>query len=122
MVSRESAEDYLEAILIIGKEKGKVRSIDVAKYLGITKPSVSVAMKNLRNEGFIDVDEKGLLSLLPPGEEIANKTYEKHVTLRDMLISLGVNKETATLDACRMEHVISEESFKALKEHAKEKL
>ena len=122
MVIRESAEDYLEAILIIGKEKGKVRSIDVAKYLGITKPSVSVAMKNLRNEGFIDVDEKGLLSLLPPGEEIANKTYEKHVTLRDMLISLGVNKETATLDACSMEHVISEESFKALKEHAKEKL
>ena len=122
MVIRESAEDYLEAILIIGKEKGKVRSIDVAKYLGITKPSVSVAMKNLRNEGFIDVYEKGLLSLLPPGEEIANKTYEKHVTLRDMLISLGVNRETATLDACRMEHVISEESFKALKEHAKEKL
>ena len=122
MVIRESAEDYLEAILIIGKEKGKVISIDVAKYLGITKPSVSVAMKNLRNEGFIDVDEKGLLSLLPPGEEIANKTYEKHVTLRDMLISLGVNRETATLDACRMEHVISEESFKALKEHAKEKL
>ena len=122
MVIRESAEDYREAILIIGKEKGKVRSIDVAKYLGITKPSVSVAMKNLRNEGFIDVDEKGLLSLLPPGEEIANKTYEKHVTLRDMLISLGVNRETATLDACRMEHVISEESFKALKEHAKEKL
>ena len=122
MVIRESAEDYLEAILIIGKAKGKVRSIDVAKYLGITKPSVSVAMKNLRNEGFIDVDEKGLLSLLPPGEEIANKTYEKHVTLRDMLISLGVNRETATLDACRMEHVISEESFKALKEHAKEKL
>ena len=122
MVIRESAEDYLEAILIIGKEKGKVRSIDVAKYLGITKPSVSVAMKNLRNEGFIDVDEKGLLSLLPPGEEIANKTYEKHVTLRDMLISLGVNRETATLDACSMEHVISEESFKALKEHAKEKL
>ena len=122
MVIRESAEDYLEAILIIGKEKGKVRSIDVAKYLGITKPSVSVAMKNLRNEGFIDVDEKGLLSLLPPGEEIANKTYEKHVTLRDMLISLGVNRETATLDACRREHVISEESFKALKEHAKEKL
>ena len=122
MVIRESAEDYLEAILIIGKEKGKVRSIDVAKYLGITKPSVSVAMKNLRNEGFIDVDEKGLLSLLPPGEEIANKTYEKHVTLRDMLISLAVNRETATLAACRMEHVISEESFKALKEHAKEKL
>lgn len=122
MVIRESAEDYLEAILIIGKEKGKVRSIDVAKYLGITKPSVSVAMKNLRNEGFIDVDVKGLLSLLPPGEEIAKKTYEKHVTLRDMLISLGVNRETATLDACRMEHVISEESFKALKEHAKEKL
>lgn len=122
MIIRESAEDYLEAILIIGKEKGKVRSIDVAKYLGITKPSVSVAMKNLRSEGFIEVDEKGLLSLLPPGSAIAEKTYEKHVTLRDMLISLGVDKETATVDACRMEHVISEASFLALKSHSKEKV
>ena len=122
MVIRESAEDYIEAILIIGKEKGEVRSIDVAKYLGITKPSVSVAMKNLRSEGFIEVNEKGHISLLPPGEEIAEKTYEKHVTLRDMLIRLGVDKETATIDACRMEHVISEESFRALKDHAKEKL
>ncbi|MCI7605473.1 MAG: metal-dependent transcriptional regulator [Spirochaetales bacterium] len=122
MIIRESAEDYLEAILIIEKDKGKVRSIDIARHLGITKPSVSVAMKNLRTEGFINVDEKGLLSLLPPGKEIAEKTYEKHITLRDMLVSLGVDKNTATLDACRIEHVISEESFKALKEHAKEKL
>ncbi len=122
MVIRESAEDYLEAILIIGNEKGKVRSIDVAKHLGITKPSVSVAMKNLRAEEYIDVDEKGLITLLPPGKEIAEKTYEKHVTLRDMLISLGVDKETATIDACRMEHAISEISFKALKAYAHEKL
>ena len=96
--------------------------LKVAKYLGITKPSVSVAMKNLRSEGFIEVNEKGHISLLPPGEEIAEKTYEKHVTLRDMLIRLGVDRETATIDACRMEHVISEESFRALKDHAKEKL
>ena len=79
MIIRESAEDYLEAILIIEKDKGKVRSIDIARHLGITKPSVSVAMKNLRTEGFINVDEKGLLSLLPPGKGIAEKTYEKHI-------------------------------------------
>ncbi len=119
MVIRESAEDYLEAILIIKEEKGNVRSIDLARRLEITKPSVSVAMKNLKAEGYVEVDEKGSISLLPPGREIAERTYEKHVTLRDLLVSLGVDKETATIDACRMEHVISDESFEAIKRHIK---
>ena len=122
MKIHESAENYLEAILMLKNSNGYVRSIDIANHLNFTKPSVSVAMKNLRRAGFIEVNEKGHISLLPPGEEIAEKTYEKHVTLRDMLIRLGVDKETATIDACRMEHVISEESFRALKDHAKEKL
>ena len=121
MVIRESAEDYLEAILIIKEEKGNVRSIDLARRLEITKPSVSVAMKNLKAEGYVEVDEKGSISLLPPGREIAERTDEKHVTLRDLLVSLGVDKETATIDACRMEHVISEKSFRALKEHGKKR-
>ncbi len=119
MVIRESAEDYLEAILFITQKNGRARSIDVAKHLGITKPSVSVAMKNLRAEGYIEMDNKtGDLTLLPLGEAIAEKTYERHVTIRDLLISLGVDHETATKDACRMEHAISDESFAAIKNHA----
>ncbi len=119
MVIRESAEDYLEAILFITQKNGRARSIDVAKHLGITKPSVSVAMKNLRAEGYIEMDNKtGDLTLLPAGEAIAEKTYERHVTIRDLLISLGVDHETATKDACRMEHAISDESFAAIKNHA----
>lgn len=118
MVIRQSAEDYLEAILFINEKKGFARSIDIAKHLGLTKPSVSVAVKNLKNEGYIDVDEKGNLLLLPKGEEIAKKTYDRHVTIRDLLISLGVDPETAAKDACRMEHAISDESFNAIKTHA----
>lgn len=118
MVIRQSAEDYLEAILFINEKKGFARSIDIAKHLGLTKPSVSVAVKNLKNEGYIDVDEKGNLILLPKGEEIAKKTYDRHVTIRDLLISLGVDPETAAKDACRMEHAISDESFNAIKTHA----
>ena len=119
MVIRESAEDYLEAILFIKQQNGHARSIDVAKHLGITKPSVSVAMKNLRAEGYIEMDNKtGDLTLLPEGKAIAEKTYERHVTIRDLLISLGVDYETATKDACRMEHAISDKSFLAIKNHA----
>ncbi len=119
MVIRESAEDYLEAILFITQQNGHARSIDVAKHLGITKPSVSVAMKNLRAEGYIEMDGKtGDLTLLPAGRAIAEKTYERHVTIRDLLISLGVDYETATKDACRMEHAISDKSFAAIKNHA----
>ncbi len=118
MVIRESAEDYLEAILVITEQNGRARSIDVAKHLGITKPSVSVAMKNLRTEGYIDMDKNGDLTLLPAGRAIAEKTYERHVTIRDLLVSLGVDYQTAAKDACRMEHAISDESFLAIKNHA----
>ncbi len=118
MVIRESAEDYLEAILFITNEKGHARSVDVARHLGITKPSVSVAMKNLRAEGYIDMDSNGDLTLLDSGRAIAEKTYERHVTIRDLLISLGVDPLTAAQDACRMEHAISDESFLAIKNHA----
>ncbi len=118
MVIRESAEDYLEAILFITEQNGRARSIDVAKHLGITKPSVSVAMKNLRTEGYIEMEKNGDLVLLPAGRAIAEKTYERHVTIRDLLISLGVDYNTATKDACRMEHAISDESFLAIKNHA----
>lgn len=118
MVIRESAEDYLEAILVITEQNGRARSIDVAKHLGITKPSVSVAMKNLRTEGYIDMDRNGDLTLLPSGRAIAEKTYERHVTIRDLLVSLGVDYQTAAKDACRMEHAISDESFLAIKNHA----
>ena len=118
MVIRESAEDYLEAILVITEQNGRARSIDVAKHLGITKPSVSVAMKNLRTEGYIDMDKNGDLTLLSAGRAIAEKTYERHVTIRDLLVSLGVDYQTAAKDACRMEHAISDESFLAIKNHA----
>ncbi len=118
MVIRESAEDYLEAILYITEKNGHARSIDVAKHLGITKPSVSVAMKNLRSEGYIEMDKNGDLTLLDTGRIIAEKTYERHVIIRDLLISLGVDPATATKDACRMEHALSDESFNAIKDHA----
>ncbi len=118
MVIRESAEDYLETILFLTEEKGHARSVDVAKHLGITKPSVSVAMKNLRAEGYIDMNANGDLTLLPSGRAIAEKTYERHVTIRDLLISLGVDPATAAKDACRMEHALSDESFLAIKNHA----
>ena len=116
MIIKESAEDYLEAILVLGNEKGKVRSIDVANYLGYSKPSISVAMKNLRENGYIKIDEQGYIFLEKSGLEIASKTLEKHSLLTDWLISLGVSPETASKDACKMEHAISEESFKAIRE------
>lgn len=119
MIIKESAEDYLEAILYLRETNGYARSIDVARHLGITKPSVSVAMKNLRNEGYIEVDDKGSLYLTEKGRAIAEKTYERHVTIKNLLMQLGVDPQTAAKDACRMEHAISDESFNAIKEHAK---
>ena len=115
----ESAENYLEAILVIRKEKGSVRSIDIANHLGFSKPSVSVAMKNLRENGYITIDQSGLISLEAPGLKIAEKIYERHTLLSDWLIFLGVSPKVAAEDACRIEHVISEESFDAIKKHVK---
>jgi Mn-dependent DtxR family transcriptional regulator len=121
MKIQESAENYLETILVLGKRKGMVRSIDIANELNFSKPSVSVAMKNLRENGYIVVSPEGYISLLPAGLEIAEKIYERHTLLTDWLTNLGVSPETAAEDACRMEHVISSESFSAIKSHVNQK-
>lgn len=120
MKIQESAENYLETILILSQSGEPVRSIDIANRLSVTKPSVSVAMKNLRENGYILMDSNGYLSLTDKGMEIAKTMYERHTLLSDWLISLGVNRDIAIEDACRIEHVISAESFKALKRHTKQ--
>ncbi len=117
MKIQESAENYLETILILKKEKGNVRSIDVVNELGFSKPSVSVAMKHLREDGYVTVDENGFINLTEKGLEIASSIYERHTLISNWLIQLGVPKEIALEDACRMEHVISSETFHALKKH-----
>ena len=118
---RASAEDYLETILILHNKKGYVRSIDIANEMGFSKPSVSVAMKNLREKECVSVDREGLITLLPKGLEIATRIYERHTVLSALLESLGVPPEIAAEDACRIEHVISAESFEALKRFVAEK-
>ncbi len=117
MKIQESAEDYLEAILFLGKSHEHVRSIDVVHHLGLSKPSVSVYLKNLRVNGYINVDEKGYLSLTDEGLKIASKIYERHETLAHLFMSLGVDEATAYEDACRIEHDLSDETFQALKNH-----
>ena len=117
MKIQESAENYLETILMLRKAKGNVRSIDIATALSFSKPSVSVAMKNLRENGYILMDKDGFIALTEKGHEIAETIYERHTLLSSFLMYLGVSKETATQDACRIEHVISPESFEALKQH-----
>ena len=116
MKMQESPEDYLEAILVLSRELGNVRSIDVANYLEYSKPSVSVAMKRLRENGFVTLDELGNLILTGSGLSIALKIYERHLVISQFLISIGVNEEIAKKDACRMEHVISDESFEKIKQ------
>ena len=111
MVIRESAEDYLETILVLKNRLGNVRSIDIAHELSFSKPSVSVAMKNLRLNNYITVDENGYINLTDSGMAIAGKIYERHTFLTSFLISIGVDPETAAEDACKIEHVISSESF-----------
>nr|WP_302597271.1 metal-dependent transcriptional regulator [uncultured Cellulosilyticum sp.] len=117
MSINESAENYLETILVLSKIYPVVRSIDIANELGFSKPSVSVAMKNLREKNFIVVSDEGFISLTPNGKEIAEMIYERHTLLSSWLQGLGVSKEVADQDACKMEHVISKESFEALKKH-----
>lgn len=115
----ESAEDYLEAILSLRLRQGNVRSIDIANELNFSKPSVSVAMKKLRESGYIQMDHDGFITLLPEGEEIAQRIYERHRLLTDFFIRLGVNPEVAAADACKVEHDLSEETFQKIKEHAR---
>lgn len=117
MKIHESAENYLETIYMLGQKQSFVRSIDIANELNFSKPSVSVAMKNLRTSGYILVNDNGHISLTESGLEIAEKMYERHTVISTWLMRLGVSKDTATEDACRIEHVISSESFEALKSH-----
>ncbi len=113
----ESAENYLETILILTQRNAQVRSIDIANELGFSKPSVSVAMKNLRQGDFIVVDESGFITLTASGLKIAELIYERHTLFSKWLVELGVDPKVAVEDACRMEHVISEESFEAIRRH-----
>lgn len=113
----ESAENYLETILILQKRNGTVRSIDIASELEFTKPSVSIAMKNLRENGYIEMDKNGYITLLDAGRSIAEAVYERHTILSTFLSAIGVSSEIAREDACRMEHIISEDTFEAIKKH-----
>lgn len=113
----ESAENYLETILMLSLKGNQVRSIDIVNELEYSKPSVSVAMKNLRTQGYISVDSDGFIALTEKGRKIANSMYERHVAISDWLIFLGVDKKTAVKDACKMEHTMSEKSFLAIKKH-----
>ncbi len=113
--SEESVEDYLETILLLSRRLSEVRSIDIANEMNYSKPSVSVAMKNLRNRQYITVSEDGYIRLTATGQSLAETVYERHSLLSHWLTSLGVDPETASADACRMEHDISPESFEAIK-------
>lgn len=119
MKIQESAENYLETILILSQRNGAVRSIDIANELDFSKPSISVAMKNLRENGYIHMDADGYITLTEKGRTIAEMIYERHTLISNWLVTLGVEKKTAIEDACRIEHVISIESFEAIKNHVK---
>ena len=119
MKIHQSAEDYLETILILRERKGSVRSIDVAGELGFSKASVSVAMKKLRETGYVLMDEDGLLSLTESGQRVASGIYARHRLLTEFFVQLGVDEKVAAADACRIEHDISEETFTKLLEHAR---
>lgn len=118
----ETGENYLETILILSKGSRHVRSIDVVNELGLSKPTVSVAMKKLREDGYVSVDADGYITLEPKGIEIAEKMYERHVTIAKILMSMGVDRDTALTDSCKIEHDISEKSFDCMKEYFKEVL
>lgn len=113
----ESAEDYLEQILILLESKGYARSTDIAEALGYSKPSVSIAMKKLRENGYISMEKGGLISLTDKGEPIARRIYDRHLTLTKLFISIGVDEEIARKDACKVEHDLSEETYAAIRRH-----
>lgn len=114
---QESGEMYLETILILSQKIGSVRAIDVGEYMGFSKPSVSRAMSILKSGGFVETDGKGCLLLTDAGREVAEKIYERHTLLTELLTRLGVSEKTAAEDACKMEHDISDETFAAIKKH-----
>ncbi len=114
----ESLEDYLESMQILKEKNGYVRSVDIAEYMNVSKPSVSVAMKKLRDEGFIEMDKSSFITLTDSGKKIADTIYNRHKILAHFFIKLGVSEEIAYSDACKIEHDISDETFKALCKHA----
>lgn len=117
MALQESGEMYLETILILSKKSGFVRSTDISEYMGYSKPSVSRAMSVLRSGGYIVMDADNLISLTDSGRAVAEKIYDRHTVLSALLVKLGVSPETAAADACKMEHVISDETFNAMRRH-----
>lgn len=117
MKIQKSSEDYLETMLILKEEKGYIRSIDVAAYLNVTKPSVSYATKRLREHGYIKMADDGLITLTETGMEIAKRMYDRHKLLSDFFIYMGVNEETAKEDACKIEHDLSAETFSVIEKY-----
>ena len=117
MAIQESGEMYLETILVLSKENDKVRAIDICDKMGFSKPSVSRALGLLKDDGYVVVDEKNLLTLTEEGRKVAEKIYERHTTLMEFFVALGVSEAVAEEDACRIEHVISDETFNKMKEH-----
>ncbi len=115
MKIHESAEDYLEMILVLQRKKGNVRSIDIVREMNFSKPSISIAMKKLRNDGLITIDEDHYIHLSDEGQAIAEKIYERHIVIGKMLMKIGVDETTAFKEACRMEHVISQDTFEKMK-------
>ena len=114
LVIHASAEDYLEVILVLSERLGQVRSIDIVNELGYSKPSISVAMKKLRENGYIEMDNEGYITLLAPGMEVAKRIYRRHRLLKSFLLGLGVEEAVAADDACKIEHCISEQTFERL--------
>ena len=121
MKMRESAEDYLETILLLSKKTGPVRSIDIVEEMGFSKPSISVAMKKLREDGLIEMDVDGFITLTKKGLGVAKQVYERHSILYDWLTSIGVSEKIAAADACRIEHILNDESFNAIKKQIEKK-
>lgn len=117
MKVRESAENYLEAILIASRNKDRVRAIDICTHLGFSRPTVSVMLKNLREKGLVEIDSNSSVFLTEQGKKIALATYERHCVITEMLIKIGVSPETAKEDACKLEHDLSDESFACIKKH-----
>ena len=120
MKIQQSAEDYLETMLILQEKYGYIRSIDIAKHLGVTKPSVSYAVKRLKESGYINMEANGPITLTPPGMEIARRTYSRHKALVSFLTLLGVEDELAEEDACQIEHVISNDTYLAICRYVEE--
>jgi len=116
MKIQASAENYLEAILFLSKKKSNVRAVDIAQYMSFSKPTISIAMKQFRENGYIDIDSRRHISLTEKGAEIANRMHERHLLIANLLMMIGVDEETAYSDACKIEHCISDKSFSCLKD------